>query len=128
MMGKIFETEVDRQWLGEDGILYVEILPNAEMTLANAQQSTETFKQVTGGKKRPLLIDISRQKSMSREAREHKAGKAVENDVLALALVMTSPVGKVLGNLYYSLSKPSFPVRLFTSKNEAVEWLKSFLE
>ena len=127
-MNKIIETGVDRQWLGEDGILYIETLPNAEITLADAQLSTETLKQATGGKKRPLLTDISRQKSMSREAREHMAGEAVENYVLALALVMTSPVGKVLGNLYFRLSNPSFPVRLFTSKSEAVEWLKSFLE
>ena len=128
MNNKLIETEVDRQWLGEDGIVYVEVFPNAEVTLANVQQSTEMLKRMAGGKKRPVLVDNSEQKSMTREAREHMAGKTVEDHALALALVMQSPIGKVLGSLFLGLTRSSFPVRLFTSKDEAIEWLRGFLK
>jgi hypothetical protein len=45
----------------------------------------------------------------------------------AVALLMGSPVSRVLGNLYLGLNKPPIPTRLFTSEEEAKVWLRSFL-
>jgi hypothetical protein len=126
LKNKIIETEINKIWLGEDGILYVDVFPNAEVTLDTARKSSELRAQLAGSKARPMLIDMSKIKSMTREARNHysKAGR----NVLALALVVKSPVSKVIGNLFLGLNKPSYPVRLYISKSEAIEWLKTFLK
>ena len=45
----------------------------------------------------------------------------------AVALVVDTPVSRVLGNFYLGLSKPHIPSRLFNDEAEALDWLKRFL-
>ena len=128
MKSEVVETETDRQWLGEDGILYIECLPSVEYNLATAKCSTDTLRQVAGGKKRPVLIDIRKIKSVSREAREHFTSDYVREIASAIALLVSSPLSKTIANLVLALNNPNYPLRAFNSKTEALEWLQEFIE
>jgi hypothetical protein len=37
--------------------------------------------------------------------------------------VVSSPVSRVIGNVYLRLNRSSTPTRLFTGENDAVAWL-----
>ena len=43
-------------------------------------------------------------------------------------IIVGTPVSRVLGNFYLGLSNPHLPSRLFSSGDEALEWLKGYLE
>ena len=47
---------------------------------------------------------------------------------LAQAIIVDSPVSRLIGSFFLGLNKPPFPTKLFTSEADAVEWLKGYLQ
>ena len=122
------ETKTSQFWLDEDGILWVKTLPQAYYTLADAQRNVAIMHQLAGSIKRPVLVEMKQIKGMAGDARSYSAGDAVVSITSALAMVIDSPLGKVLGNLWLGINKPPFPTKMFNSETAAVGWLKGFLE
>jgi hypothetical protein len=121
-------TRVNTVWLGEDGIFRIIHVPGAELTLEDAKESMAAYLKLNKGKRRPLFIDIKNLKSFTLEARKYYAGEEAARAASASALVVGSHVSRVLGNFYLGISKPIFPTRIFSSEDEALEWLKGHIE
>lgn len=128
MENKVIETRTSKIWLDEDGILYNIITPGAEQNLDDAVENTSTYVQITNGKQYPLFVDLRAAKSITRDARAHFAGEDTGRSASCVALMIGSPVSKVLGNLFMKLNTTVYPVKLFTSEDAAVAWLKGFIE
>ena len=121
-------TQTGKFRLGEDGIIRGVIVSTEEHNLTHAKENSEVVMRVSNGKKYPLFIDISRCKSITRDARTHYARKQVGEGVSAIALLIDSPVSKVIGNMFLGFSKPKHPLKLFNSEPNAIEWLIGFKE
>ncbi len=120
------ETRTSRIWLGDDQIMRVRVAKGAEQKLEDAVENIFAMAELSSGKRLPAIIDISESKSIARDARNYYASeKAVEVE-LALALVIGSPLSRLMGNFFLGLNKPPYPTRLFTSEQEAIAWLKGF--
>jgi hypothetical protein len=65
-------------------------------------------------------------KSADKDARNYLA-KEGSSYTKGVAVMVDSPMSKIIGNIYLGLNKPTTPTRLFTDKNEAVEFLKQFV-
>ena len=124
---KKIEARVGISFLRADGIIQVDILAGAEIRISDAIELIEAQTVFAAGKKRPLFIDASKLKSMSRDARNHFGQKQAAENVTALALLTNSPVSRVIGNFFMGLNKPIFPTRLFSSETDAISWLNSHL-
>lgn len=73
----------------------------------------------------PCLFDITEVKETTKEARDFMANEG--NDlVLASAMVVNSPMLKMMANFYIMVNKPKNPTRLFTDRESALEWLNQF--
>ncbi|MGZ3866526.1 MAG: STAS/SEC14 domain-containing protein [Bacteroidia bacterium] len=116
-------------WMGEDGIVRTKVKAQAEVTLKEAQENSEVvnsfFKQTK--KKYPLLIDSRHIKSISKEARDHFSIRNRETGITSFAVLIDSPLSRIIGNFFMGLNKPSVPAKLFTNEAEAVAWLKQYL-
>jgi len=121
-------TRVNTVSLGEDGIARVIHVPDAEVTLEDAQETMVAYLKVSKNKKRPLLVDTKTMKAFARAARKYFAGKEAAKVASAVALIVGTPVSRVLGNFYLGLSNPHLPTRLFSSEGEALEWLRGYIE
>jgi hypothetical protein len=97
------------------------------VTLDDARANVALCLQRNAGRRRPLLVDLREAKSQTAEARAYLAGPEGLAVSQAVGLLIGSPVSRVLGNFYLGLNKPSIPTRLFTSDEEALAWLRSFL-
>ena len=117
-----------RLWLGDDGIVRIIWGPGAEVTLEDARESMAAYLKINEGRKRPLLVDTKTMKSLARGARQFYAGEEAAQVASAVALIVDTPVSKVLGNFYLGISNPLLPTRLFTSEDEALQWLKGYIE
>jgi len=73
----------------------------------------------------PCLFDISEVKQITKEARDFMADEGNQL-VLASAMVVTSPMLKMMANFYIMVNKPKNPTRLFTDREDALEWLRQF--
>lgn len=114
-------------WMGEDGIARTKVKPNAEVTLEQARENSIAVNALSkGGRTFPLLVDSRAIKSISKEARDFFSMNNRESNVVAFAIIIDSPLSKIIGNFFMGLNKPRVPARLFTRETEALEWLKEF--
>ena len=126
-MNEVVETQTCKIWL-EDDIIHIVSLPGTEETLETAKENLAAVKKLVKNGKKPLLADMSQIKSVSREARECYSRKESEEFTSAMALIAKSAVSKVIGNFFLGLNKPPYPIKLFTSEKEAIDWLKEFIK
>ena len=117
-----------RTWLDDEGILHAEALPGAEQKGADAEACVAHMWEVGGRRRRPVLIDLRHAKAMDRDARTYYAGPETAHRQLAAALLIESPLSRVLGNFFLGLNKPLVRTRVFTSEREALAWLRTFPE
>ena len=128
MEDKVIKTRVSKVWLGEDGIIRVVTFPNVDVTLEDITEINTHMKKIAKGKKLPVYNDIKGVKSITREARLFTSSEDSDQVSSAAALLIGSPVSKVIGNFFLGLNKSPYPTKLFTSKEKAVKWLKGFVE
>ena len=114
-------------WLDDAGILVIVNKPVAVHTEADALTDVAIAMDISAGTPRPLLVDISDVKSMSRDAREIYANVSSEERVRAVALVTRSAISRILGNFFVSFNKPSVPIKIFSDADTARKWLLTFI-
>jgi hypothetical protein len=108
-----------------DGVVRVEIKEDAQVEVRDAMEHVEAAHKLCGHEKFPLLADITRVRSTSREARNVYGSEEASEVLTALALLVDSPISKVIGNFYVGVTRPRFPTKIFTDEAKAMAWLKS---
>lgn len=120
-------TTKGQVYLNESGILIQAYHDNIDLLLDDAREEFALYSKLCKSIKRPLLVDIRNIRSVERKAREFYSSPATSKYLKATALLIENPVSRIIGNFYLGLNKPVLPLRLFTNKEEAIDWLKSFL-
>ncbi|MFN7917041.1 MAG: hypothetical protein U0Q55_16980 [Vicinamibacterales bacterium] len=108
-----------------DDLLHARFLDAADVSAADARENLAVAQGLTGGVARPAVIDLRPIRSQAPEARSLFAGAEASTVANAVALVVASPLSRVLGSFYLGFNKPLVPTRLFTSLHEATAWLRS---
>jgi hypothetical protein len=111
-----------------DDLLRARFHPGADVTLDDARENLQISAELTRGARLPALIDLRHLRSQSAEARALFAGPEATRVSSAVALVVGSPVTRVVGSFYLGFNRPEVPTRLFTSEGEAETWLRSVKE
>ena len=115
--------------LGSDGVLTVRIHDGARQSLVNAEENLGAALDARDGRRRPLLIDIRGAIPLDAEVRHYYSGQVLVDGFTALALLVeASPLGRMMGNVYFRVAQPGVPTCLFTDPAEAREWLTGFRE
>ena len=113
-------------WLRPDGIVQLVWNPGAAMGLEDAVAATEAMSRLNGGRQQPLLVDTHDAGPQDRPARTEFARRG--DLVSAVALLVETPLSRMMGNFFLSVSKPVAPTRLFGDEVSAVAWLRTFLD
>ena len=122
------ESATARIALGHDGVLVVRIRKGAHQRPADARENLDLAMAEGTGRKRPLLVDITGSPPLDAETRHLYSGETLVAGFTALALLVEgSPLGLMMGNVYFRVARPGIPTHLFTDEGRAVEWLKGYL-
>ncbi len=121
-MAEVFKDD-NLQLKIEDGIIFGVIYAE-NMTLTCARQIVDSRYSFTKGKKYSTLIDISRLKSITKEARDYLSqGRAVEN-LSATAFYSDTILSQIVAKFFLSFNKPNLPAKIFSNQKKALNWLK----
>ncbi len=112
-------------WM-EDGIIFSSYKPNLVINLEIAKLMVKERLKVTNGIERPLFIDISNLISVDLEAREYLSGGDAIKFIKAGAIYTKNPIAKFAGKLFVDVNQPQATTKIFTNKDEAIEWLQQF--
>jgi len=113
-----------RMWLRPDGIVQLVWGPGVAMGLEDAVAAIDAMTELTGGRRSPLLVDRHDAGPQDRPARVEFVRRG--DLVAAVALIVATPLSRMMGNFFLNVSKPMAPTRLFDEEASAVAWLQEF--
>jgi hypothetical protein len=111
-------------WLRPDGIVQLVFVKGATITMTDATAATGAMSNLTGGRQSPLLVDTHDIRSLDRPSRTEFVRR--DDLVSAVALIVGTPLSRLLGNFFLGVTKPRAPTRLFDDEASAVERLQTF--
>ena len=112
-----------RMWLRSDGIVQMIWVTEAASDLEDATAAISAMNELTGGRRSPLLVDLHDSGQQTRPARLEFARRG--DLVSAVALIVGTPLSRIMGNFYLSVNKPEYPARLFDDEASALAWLQA---
>lgn len=122
---EIFDLHSSLLWIDEDGIACA-VGKRNELPLDIHKKNFEFFKRITGDRKVCLMVDTTYMMPATKEVRDF-FNSELSRVTKALAVVSRSALGKMVAAVQMGLRNPAYPIRLFTSEEEARLWLKQFL-
>lgn len=121
----LLKTPLYELWGNGNGIFIFRWDDGVVITLDAARETVEKERQLTTNGPHCILINLEGIQSMDREARKYYA---TVNGPEAVALVGVSPVARVIGNIFMGINRhPTIPVRMFSSEEDAILWLETFI-
>ncbi len=123
---KVIEFPTSTLWFDENGILCSIAKKVPQQTVEEAKKTMEELRKLTGGKKVCLLSDSTDSSPLNKEMRDYYA-EVIPGIAKAIAIISRSAVGKMVANLFFSIKKQPYPVKMFSDEIEAKEWLKQYL-
>jgi len=124
------ENKDDRVWLGDDGIIYVEVADrfDQESVFEFLEKIVEILR--TFSVRRKLLVHINQSTSFATPSlwRKEMANKAIaaskELDFKKIAVYGGSVMARTIGSFILAAAVGIKNVRLFKTEKEALRWLK----
>jgi hypothetical protein len=93
--------------------------------MADARENLGLALAVREGVRRPLLVDIRKAAPLEAEVRHYYSGQVLVEGFSAIGLLVeASPLGRMMGNVYFRVARPGIPARLFTDESLAMVWLR----
>lgn len=126
MVATEVQTRTSLYRIDGEGIIRANVAAGAEERLADAQENIRACVALSGGQRRPILVNLNGLKSQDRDARMYYGGPEASQVVLALALVSNSRLSTIIANFFLAITGGSIPTRLFPDEAEALAWLKGF--
>lgn len=107
--------------LESDRILHLIWVPGIRIEGANARAAINAVNDLAAGDRYPLLVEMTEVAFLDREAREVFAAPGAGSRI---ALLGSGPVERMLVSYQLATVEVPVPTRFFTSKAEALAWLR----
>lgn len=108
-----------------DGILYSYSKP-VKRTVERIQENIALVKQITKGRRVPLLIFLSGSPVPDKATRQFST-EQLPHVYTAMAMVSKPGLSKLIMNILFRLKPPPIPMKSFADAEEAKAWLKQFV-
>jgi hypothetical protein len=123
---KIIRTGIADVWMDSEQITHMHFKPTERHDLEDAQEVVKAHNSLTNGVKTPVLADLRNVTTgANRQARKYYCLEESCKSKLGMAMLVQSPVQRMLGNLFVKINKPPYPTRLFLDEKEALIWLRA---
>ena len=109
-----------------NGIVYG-MYKNVEVDIEAAKEVTAARIKIHEGIPAVLIVDVSKMKSVSKEARTYFSKHGSQN-LKATAIIITSGFTSMLANFFMRVNfkKPQVPTRIFSNKVDATAWIEKY--
>lgn len=113
-----------------NGILTATLKKGIAITLEVAQKIVRNRLNFIEGKSYPMIIDIKNITLLDKDARDYLATREASEGITAAALLTGPFLSVFIANFFirFSISKVTAPIKVFTDKSEALEWLHQYLQ
>lgn len=111
--------------LKSDGIGYVFLKDDTVIDVEFQEVLIDLYNQLTNKKQTPFLFEGGNDVTVTKEARDNALLIEDRSPLKATAIVVDNLAYKLISNFYLKFNKPKRPYKVFSNKQEAVEWLRN---
>ncbi len=108
-----------------DNIIHGTLL-HADITEEIADLATKERLALTKDQSYPFLLDARKLKCVSRAGKQRMIQKDSFHGVLCAAFLVDSKVQEVMFHFFKIFYKTPVPIKMFTNKEKAIEWLQQY--
>jgi len=87
----------------------------------------DEFRKITGGKKTCMILETDSSAPPPKKEDRDWIAQELDSVTKAMGIISTSPLGRMLANLFFGFKPPAYPVKFFSNQVEAKEWIKQYL-
>ncbi|MGA7206087.1 MAG: STAS/SEC14 domain-containing protein [Specibacter sp.] len=109
-------------WFQASGVMRVKLPEHTDVAGKHAAAAAEVVRSLAAGRKYPILLDLTRVRSVSRHARTFYGKPEMAS---AYALLGEGPVDRVLAHYFLGGIPEGVPANFFESESDALQWLGS---
>jgi hypothetical protein len=115
-------------WI-RDGIVYStpKIGTTQEVNGAQMKQDMKKFRAIVGHEKVCMVVEINPKSKPARKEERDAVAVEMANIIKAMAIITTSPVTKMLANLFFGFKPPPYPAKMFLNEKDASSWIKQYV-
>jgi len=110
-------------WEEDNVICYV--YKNPIVDLETAKINVAMKYKISNNIPRLWYADMINVRSITKSARDYYASNDSEDLVIGAAVLASSAISKIIATFFLNFNKPKTPLKIFTSKEKAFEWLKN---
>jgi len=121
----VHESSTGYWWIKDDILYSLGKKDAVRGTKEEEEADLKKFKEIIGDRKMCMILDITYAKPSKREERD-RAAEELQKMVKAMAMVTTSPLGRMVANLFFGLKPPTYPVKMFSNLPDAEEWIRQY--
>lgn len=125
--GTVIATDAGHSIFWFEGDILCSAYTIAHVDLTIARDGVQKRLSIVGDKSFPTFIDISKVKSITKEARDYLGTPEASKNIKAAGVLAGSYLSKIVGTFFLNFSRPAVPIKLFTSKAEATRWLEKYI-
>ncbi|HXB41629.1 MAG TPA: hypothetical protein VNZ49_13905 [Bacteroidia bacterium] len=126
---KLIEWTSSTMWFDEDGVLYS--VPKAGAPQVQSKEETETqmkeFRKLVGDKKTCMILQTDSSAPPPKKEDRDWIAQELDSVTKAMGIISTSPLSRMVANLFFGLKPPAYPVKFFSNELEAKKWIKQYL-
>lgn len=108
----------------EPGIIELYVKPGTAIEPVDMLRIKELNLNMTAGQSYSVMVLSGFMSSISKSAREISASREYVQNTLAKALIVESLGQRIIANFYLSVNKPHLKTRIFSNRQDALEWLR----
>jgi hypothetical protein len=127
---KVIDFQTSLMWFDNDGILYSvpkEGITEPQLSREETLERMKEFKKITGNKKVCMILETnSNSKPPKKEDRDFIA-QQLDEITKAMGIISSSPLSRMIANLFFGLKPPPYPVKFFSNEIEAKQWIQQYL-
>ena len=113
-------------FIREEGIVQSRIFPGSTIDIAEAEEYLAMVKYLTKASEHATVIDLSGVRKITPAARSFLQSEPVRSGkTLAVGMVTSSLLSRIMGSFFLRLNRPACPVRMFGDPTEAYAWVKN---
>jgi hypothetical protein len=111
----------------ENGIVFVDYLIE-HATYDIADRAIKMKLEMFRGQSYPVVSDMRSIKTSTRESRQRMSEPDAAIGVKAVAVVLHSKIQKVMFNFFSAINKRPAPAKIFSKKEDAINWAQKFVD
>ncbi len=126
---KTFNLTNATAWFDNDGVLYSVAKQDepGEMSDEEIKEEMRRFREIIGNRKVCMIAEVRKTGKPPRKEQRELVAKEISSVTKAMAIIITSPLSRMLANIFFAFVPPDYPMKMFSNEAEAKKWIKQYV-